>query len=239
MSDEHLDQSDSEVSDIVINASAMTHHDYWARAAESTPTLLSHSSRRLRGRPVSYHPSGYRTNELSPRPRPLSHRETYWDSVGSLDAPLNRISSHREHSSRTSHSRRTSILRDVYQMQEEARLPEGYTPPSSSSGTEKPNRHSAASVDLIEAANQIKNAGYVGQMRRISGSGETEDDTSSAPDAIQVGGHTYVRHGSGIDRENARRRRPLRKRRKGSPEGPDMGIGHEILFFLLIATGRE
>ncbi|KAK8044848.1 MFS general substrate transporter [Apiospora rasikravindrae] len=216
----------------------MTHRDYWARAAESTPTLLSHSSRRLRGRPVSYHPPGYRTNELSPQPRPLSYRETYWDSVGSLDAPTNRISSHREHSGRISHSRRTSILRDVYKMQEEPHLPEGYTPPSSSSGTEKPHRHSAASVDLIEAANQMKNAGYVGQMRRISGSGETEDDTSSAPDAIEVGGHTYVRHGSGIDRENARRRRPLRTRRKGSPEGPDMGIGHEILFFLLIATGQ-
>ena len=37
MSDEHMEQSDSELSDIVINASAMTHHDYWARAAESTP----------------------------------------------------------------------------------------------------------------------------------------------------------------------------------------------------------
>ncbi|KAK8069219.1 hypothetical protein PG994_005835 [Apiospora phragmitis] len=123
-------------------------------------------------------------------------------------------------------------------MQEEPHLARGYTPPSSSSGTEKPNRHSAASVDLIEAAYQMKIAGYVGQMRRISGSGEIEDDTSSAPDAIEVGGHTYVRHGSGIDRKNTKRRRPLRKQRKGSPEGPDMGIGHEILFFLLIATAQ-
>lgn len=235
VSDEHLERSDSEVSDIIINTNAMTHHGYWARAAESTPTLLSKSPRRLRGRPVSYHPPSYRTLELSPRPRPISYR----DSMASLDAPFDRVNSYREHSGRISHSQRNSILRDVYQMQEEPRLPEGYTPPSSSSGTEKPHRHSAVSVDLIEAANQIKNAGYVGQMRRISCSGETEDDTSSAPDAIEVGGHTYVRHGSGIDRENARRRRPLRKRRKGSPEGPDMGIGHEVLFFLLIATARK
>ncbi|KAK8053399.1 hypothetical protein PG996_012700 [Apiospora saccharicola] len=239
MSDEQLEQSDSEVSDIIINTSAMTHHDYWARAAESTPTLLSNSPRRLRGRPLSYHPPSYRTLELSPRPRPVSYRETYWDSVASLDAPLNRVSSYREPSGRISHSRRTSILRDVYQMQEEPHLPEGYTPPSSSSGTEKLHRHSAVSVDLIEAANQMKKAGYVGQMRRLSVSGENEDDISSAPDAIEVGGHTYVRHSSGIDREKARRRRPLRKRRKGSPEGPDMGIGHEILFFLLIATARK
>lgn len=244
MSDEQMEQSDSELSDIVINTSAMTHHDYWARAAESTPTLLSSSSRRLRGRPVSCHLPSYAALELSPRrQRPLSHRETCWDSVATLDAPLQRrMSSYREYNgSRISHSRRTSILRDVYQMHEEPQHSgDGYTPPSSSSGTEKPHRHSAVSIDLLEAANQMKNAGYVGQMRRISGSGETEDDaSSSSPDAIELGGHTYVRHGSGLERESAKRRRTLRKRSKGSPEGPDMGITHEILFFLLIATARK
>ncbi|KAK8097322.1 Bcamf1 [Apiospora kogelbergensis] len=243
MSDEQMEQSDSELSDIVINTSAMTHHDYWARAAESTPTLLSSSSRRLRGRPVSCHLPSYAALELSPRrQRPLSHRETCWDSVATLDAPLQRrMSSYREYNgSRISHSRRTSILRDVYQMHEEPQHSgDGYTPPSSSSGTEKPHRHSAVSIDLLEAANQMKNAGYVGQMRRISGSGETEDDaSSSSPDAIELGGHTYVRHGSGLERESAKRRRTLRKRSKGSPEGPDMGITHEILFFLLIATAQ-
>ncbi|KAK6854749.1 hypothetical protein PG995_009842 [Apiospora arundinis] len=263
MSDEQMEQSDSELSDIVINASAMTHHDYWARAAESTPTLLSNSSRRLRGRPLSYHSPNSALE--SPRRRPLSYRETYWDSVNTIDAPppLQRsMSSYREYNgSRISHSRRTSILRDVYQMHEEEdrdrdrdrnHLQRGdagrdlhhqrYTPPSSTSSTEKPlhHRHSAVSIDLLEAASQMKKAGYVGQMRRISGSGDSQDgaSSSSAPDSIEVGGHTYVRHGSGIDRENAKRRRTLRKRRKGSPEGPDMGIAHEILFFLLIATAQ-
>ncbi|KAK7997780.1 hypothetical protein PG989_005820 [Apiospora arundinis] len=86
----------------------------------------------------------------------------------------------------------------------------------------------------------MNNAGYVGQMRRIVGSGETKDnESSSAPNAIEIGGHAYVCHGSGIDRKNAKRRQTLRKQSKGNPEGPDKGISLEILFFLLITTTRK